>query len=62
MKTRGQGYIGTNARAMMIQEEMQRTKVKRKHDYLSYASVASLAFALGAWAGVVLTNGTWSWS
>ena len=61
-KLKGEGYKGTNAHAIMIQEEMQRTKVKRQHDYWCYAGVATIAFSIGVWVGVVLTNGTWSWS
>ena len=61
-RLKGVGYQGTNAKAIMIQEEMQRTKQKRQHDYWCYAGVATIAFSIGVWLGVVLTNGTWSWS
>lgn len=61
-RLKSRGYVGTNARAMMIQEEMRKRKVKRQHDYWCYASVATFAFAIGVWVGVVINNGTWSWS
>ncbi len=62
VKRKSFGYQGTNAKAIMIQEEMHKRKIERHHDYWCYAGVATIAFSIGAYLGVLLTNGTWSWS
>lgn len=59
MKKRSLGYTGTNARAALIQEEMLKHKVQRRHDYWLYSGIATVSGFIGLWIGVALTNGTW---
>jgi glycerol uptake facilitator-like aquaporin len=53
------GYAGSNARARKIQARLNATKQKKRDIIWNYTAVAVIAFMLGGWAGVALTNGTW---
>lgn len=59
MSKRSLGYMGTNPRAQLLQEEMLKHKEQRRHDYWLYTSIATVSGFVGLWIGVALTNGTW---